>query len=506
MSTLRTICKEHTHLSDAEILWLELLTIDWALLADLALGDVVLWVPTGEGKYLSIAHSRPSALITVFYRDIVGEYLKESWKPIVDKAIKTRRPAAASTITWHEDVPMQVTAFAVSRRDPETREKIGPFAAITLHTSPQDLFSASKISAAYRESADDLFNMMQDAFFPNIESGLQRPRGAPRAVDGLIRIDEQGEVLFASPNTLTSFARLGFRSELEGKNLSQVLAEITKDRYDTNEYLPIVARAQRARRVDIEHNGRVVTMRSIPVIVNEQRIGGIILTRDITDLRAHSQELITKDATIREIHHRVKNNLQTVASLLRLQARRAHSEEGKAVLEQAMRRVSSIAVVHDSLASGVTQNVHFDDIFDRLCSLVADVATVSSPEVRIKRIGTFGDLGSEYATPLALALTELMTNAIEHGLSACENGTVEIDVTRREDGLQIEIYDNGVGLQNGKIGDGLGTQIIRTLIEGELRGTIHWQNAPEQGTQVSIWVPFLWNDTQEISYILQAES
>ena len=146
-----------------------------------------------------------------------------------------------------------------------------------------------------------------------------------------------------------------------------------------------------------------------------EHIGGLILLRDVTDLRRRDRELITKDTTIREIHHRVKNNLQTVAALLRLQARRIDSAEATAALEEAVRRVGSIAIVHETLSQAVEEMVDFDEIADRLARLVTDVGL---SQVRVRREGRFGMLVSEQATPLAMVVMELLQNAVEHGYPA----------------------------------------------------------------------------------------
>ncbi|MGO2049069.1 MAG: sensor histidine kinase, partial [Microbacterium sp.] len=216
----------------------------------------------------------------------------------------------------------------------------------------------------------------------------------------------------------------------------------------------------------------------------------IILCRDVSELRHQEQELITKDATIREIHHRVKNNLQTVASLLRIQARRTHSDEARDALTQAMRRVDAIAVVHDTLAQGLTQKVDFDEVFHRVLKLVAEVAAAPNTRARTQSSGHFGVLPSEYATPLALALTEVVTNAVEHGLAGKE-GTVTIDAARTDDNLHVSVRDSGHGLPEGRVGQGLGTQIIRTLIQGELGGSIEWRS-DGAGTEVVIDIPLRW--------------
>ena len=106
-------------------------------------------------------------------------------------------------------------------------------------------------------------------------------------------------------------------------------------------------------------------MRAIPLTEAGQRFGALLLLRDVCELRRREQELLTKDATIREIHHRVKNNLQTVAALLRLQARRHRRRQARAALEEAVRRVGTIALVHETLSQGFDETVDFDEIADQ---------------------------------------------------------------------------------------------------------------------------------------------
>jgi two-component sensor histidine kinase len=295
-------------------------------------------------------------------------------------------------------------------------------------------------------------------------------------------------VTFASPNALSAFNRMGFDDELEGETLVEVTTQILPEKHAFDESLPLVVTGRAPWRTDVEARGVTVSLRAIPLRDRGARIGAIVLCRDVTELRHREQELITKDATIREIHHRVKNNLQTVASLLRIQARRTRSDEAREALVNATRRVSAIAVVHDTLSEGLTQSVDFDDVFSRVLKLVAEVAAAPTTRARTRTTGRFGTLPSEYATPLALALTELVTNAVEHGLAGQE-GEVEITADRTEDRLEVRVRDDGVGLPEGQVGRGLGTQIVRTLIQGELGGTIDWHTVIGSGTEVTIDIP-----------------
>ncbi len=493
MSTLSDLVLAQGRSDEADVEWLHLLVGDWQLLADLAFADIVLWVPTADDSFVAVAHARPSSSATLFYRDFVGQGIKPEWKKQVTEAFEGGTIVDSAAPDWYEETPTRVRAVPVLRRlnagSPETSAH--PIAVITRHTNLSEARTPSRQELTFNECANDLFAMIASADFPDLGSPTGPRRGAPRASDGLIRLDVDGTVTFASPNGLSAFNRMGFAGELEGESLAEVTTELLKGRVSVDESLPLVVTGRAPWRTDIESRGVTVSLRAIPIRDHGERVGAMVLCRDVSELRHQERELITKDATIREIHHRVKNNLQTVASLLRIQARRSHSDEARESLNQAMRRVAAIAVVHDTLSEGLSQSVDFDVVFDRVLKLIAEVASTHNTKVHPKFSGSFGALPSEYATPLSLAVTELVTNAVEHGLAGRE-GDVEITALRTEDTLSVRVRDNGSGLPEGKVGSGLGTQIVRTLIQGELGGTIDWHTMMGSGTEVTIEIPLNW--------------
>ena len=494
MSTLSDLVQAQGRSSDADIEWLHLLVGDWQLIADLAFADIVLWVPSAEGSFVAVAHARPSSSATLFYRDFVGQAIKPEWKQQVTQSFETCSIVDSGTPTWYEETPTRVRAVPVVRRLSPTGSEVSdaPVAVITRHTNLSEARTPSRQELTFNECANDLFAMIASGDFPDLGAPTGPRRGAPRASDGLIRLDVDGTVTFASPNALSAFNRMGFAGELEGESLAEVTTALLHGRLVVDESLPLVVTGRAPWRTDIEARGVTVSVRAIPIRNRGERIGAMVLCRDVTEVRHQERELITKDATIREIHHRVKNNLQTVASLLRIQARRTHSDVAREALGQAMRRVAAIAVVHDTLSEGLNQNVDFDVVFDRVLLLIAEVASSHNTTVHPKSSGSFGNLPSEYATPLALALTELVTNAVEHGLAGKTDGEVEIVAKRNDELLRVKVRDNGVGLPEGKVGSGLGTQIVRTLIQGELGGTIDWHTLMGSGTEVTIEIPMTW--------------
>jgi two-component system, sensor histidine kinase PdtaS len=450
-------------------------------------------VPSAQGSFVAVAHARPSSSATLFYRDFVGQDVRPEWVSQVTQAFETAHIVDSASPDWFEETPTRVRAVPVMRRlSPSgAATTTHPIAVISRHTNLSEARTPSRQELTFNECANDLFAMIEVGDFPDLGAPAGPRRGAPRASDGLIRLDVDGIVTFASPNGLSAFNRMGFGGELEGESLAEVTTGLLAGKLTVDESLPLVVTGRAPWRTDIEAKGVTVSLRSIPIRDRGDRVGAIVLSRDVTELRHQEQELLTKDATIREIHHRVKNNLQTVASLLRIQARRSHSDDARESLTQAMRRVAAIAVVHDTLSEGLSQNVDFDAVFERVLLLIAEISSTHNAKVHPKFSGSFGELPSAYATPLSLALTELVTNAIEHGLNGRE-GNVEITAERTDETLSVRVRDTGAGMPEGKVGSGLGTQIVRTLIQGELGGTIDWHTMVGSGTEVTIEIPLNW--------------
>jgi two-component sensor histidine kinase len=488
VSTLSQLISDYGVPNKANIEWLTRLQSEWQLVADLLFADLVLWVPTKDGSFVAAGHARPSSAATVFYRDISGETIRKEWLATVKQAFESGQIVEQKSPDALAGLPTRFSAIPVQKESEAKAEFSGPIAVITRHTNLSESRTPNKIQLNYVSCGNELLSMINEGTFPDYSSPTGRRRGAPRANDGLLRLDVDGNVIFASPNGLSAFSNLGIEGEIEGKSLAKVVTKIVREQSTVDESLPLVLTGKAPWRADLESTDVTLSVRAIPLIRAGARTGAIVLCREITELRRQEQQLLTKDATIREIHHRVKNNLQTVASLMRIQMRRTTSDEAKEALDQAIRRVSAIALVHNTLAEGFSDEVNFDEIFESSMRLVGELASDSSREIKLRIEGKFGQLDSKFATPLAVALTEVVTNAASHGLGE-HGGSIVITPKQTAKQLTIEVEDNGVGFEKDAIGQGLGTQIIKTLIEGELRGKISWFSPKDGGTKVAISIP-----------------
>jgi two-component sensor histidine kinase len=265
---------------------------------------------------------------------------------------------------------------------------------------------------------------------------------------------------------------LGWELEVEGAQLGSIFDSLsTHQSAPKEENWATILNGKILRRDDFENGNGIVDLLVIPLIESQESIGAIVLVHDVTELRNRDRALVTKDATIREIHHRVKNNLQTVSALLRLQSRRVEDPVASAALAEAVRRVASIAIVHETLSTSSAESVLFDEVYDRI---VQNAIELSPRPISLGKIGEFGLLDSQVATPLALVITELIHNSLEHGLES-SGDQLRLEVDQQGNKYEIKVIDNGEGLPadfDWERSSNLGLQIVRTLTENELKGSI----------------------------------
>ena len=301
------------------------------------------------------------------------------------------------------------------------------------------------------------------------------------ARDGIVIIDERGQILLANPAADSIYKVLGV-SRLVGRRI-----------YDRHVNMRLAQRTVnygQADEAEVEIGNLVLVQRAIPVNVAGWPQRTLLIIADVTEIRKKEKELLVKSAVIQEIHHRVKNNLQTIASLLRLQARRTKSAEVQAALRESVNRILSISVVHEFLSQQDREFIDVAEVAKNILDLV--IQNMLEPDFNIETVfnGHTVILPSEQASSLALVINELIQNCIEHGFVGRKEGLIGVDIATNADDYQIDIYDNGIGLPatfDLNNTNSLGLQIVRTLIETDLGGRFRlFTNA---GTRASITVP-----------------
>jgi len=451
----------------------------WRPLADLSFSDLVLLAPiAGEegGRFVVLAQVRPVTGPTAYPQDLVGEVVDAEGRPLVGRCWREGTIVRAETLAIGGPDRVRVACIPV-RFD-------GAVVALVSREEPMTLARRSgELERTYSETFERFAAMIAEGTFPYAgdESDLE---SAPRTGDGVILVDAETRVEFASPNAVSTLHRMGIHAYARGQRLVDVGFDDAAAVTAMGERRPVTE--------EIDHGETSVLVHVLPILAAGSPTGALMLMRDVSDIRRRDRMLLSKDATIREIHHRVKNNLQTIAALLRLQGRRLTSDEAKDALAESERRIRAIAIVHETLSREMGDVVAFNEIVRPLARIVEEGFTSPDRHIRFRVEGDAGDLPGEVATPLAVVLNELMQNAVDHAFPEdASDSTVDVTLTRFDDEVEIVVRDNGVGLAEEFSLDGsrgLGLSIVQALVTSELQGSIEMRGH-ERGTSVRVRVP-----------------
>ena len=471
MATLAEIARQQTSLHRDDIAHLQQLVREWGMLADFCFADLLLYAPTHGGRFVVLGQVRPMTSQTIFPADWVGSLANESEHVLLAASLEEGRIEEGEVKVEALPERARMTTIPV-RHDGRV------IAVLTREWAPGVGRQAGELERTYLEIFSRLAKMIATGEFPFADE-RRRTELSPRVGDGVVVLDASARVEYASPNAVSALHRAGITTNAVGLRLSELGFHdaVVRTAFDTQvpaveELEPTPDTALAARCIPLLNDGRVT--------------GGVLLLRDVSELRRRDRMLLSKDATIREIHHRVKNNLQTISSLLRLQGRRLASPEAKSAIDESVRRIRTIALVHETLSREAGDEVPFIDIIRPLARMAEEGLQSPDRPVRFRVQGDGGKLPAAIATPLAVVLTELLQNAVDHAFpepAEPGDGTVArpeartVAVLLHNDGatLSVTVCDNGVGLPDGFSIDAtrsLGLSIVRTLVTTELAGTI----------------------------------
>lgn len=299
---------------------------------------------------------------------------------------------------------------------------------------------------------------------------------------GIIIFDESGSILFASQSAKQMINLLGFDRRIVGTSiyggrlkLSFVKQSLAKKQGDEMEEI---------------YDNIVLNQRIIPIISGGKLCRSYLLLEDKTEKRKAEQDLLVKNSIIKEIHHRVKNNLQAVSGLLRMQARRTKSEEVRAELLESITRIESISLVHNLLCNYSEDFLGLHQVCHELLRLLSIGMLDHSQNIHAYYEGEDIKLSSDQASYLALVINEIISNAFKHAFKNRKEGTLVIKGRELENGLiEVDAIDDGIVLEenfdfyNKK---SFGMQILKNIVEGQLNGEISFAKNEPKGCIVKI--------------------
>ncbi len=510
MKTSAELAATHTGLDPASLDHLQRLLGSWGVLSDLSFSDLLLVAPvrgTAGAQLIVLGQIRPTTWATLLRVDLVGQVVESADWPVVTEAIGSGKVSSGLAVI---PVPVRVRLASVDPDGRDTGEVPavpdtaqlecvpvshgGEPVAVIVRVAPLEDRRPGRLERVYRDLYRRLALMVMVGDFPFVGEDFTT-EDSPRVGDGLVLVEPGGNVRYASPNAMSALHRMGVSDVVEGRRLSELGIDDTAVSSALRAGCPVTEEVE--RRPDV-----IVLMQCTPLLEQDMVTGAMVLLRDVTDLRRLDRLLLSKDAAIREVHHRVKNNLQTISSLLRLQARRLEPGKGQEALREAERRVRSIALVHEILSREPGDEVPFDEIVGSLVRMAED-SVVSGERIEIHVKGDVGEVAADVATPLAVVLAELLQNAVEHAFPSLGGdsvfianndgeavGHVELVLANNGEDLTLEVRDDGCGLPEGFDIDhttSLGLSIVRDLVTSQLAGSIAMTS--NGGTVVTINLP-----------------
>jgi two-component sensor histidine kinase len=486
MASTAELIRTHTGLGRRPTSHLLRLVASWGLLADLSFADLLLFAPVGGDpeRFVALAQVRPLTSQTLYRGDFIGTEVRGDQRPNVARCWQLGEIIDGERT--HDNLRETVRELCIPVRcDGET------VAVLTRETAPSVGRQPGELERTYIEIFNRIVRMVASGEFPfpHAEGLADEP---PRVGDGVLLLDASSRVAYASPNAVSALHRIGVHANTEGMRLSELGLQDTAVRAAFDRGVPATEEVERGPEV-------TVLLHCLPLREHGTVSGAMVLLRDISELRRRDRLLVSKDATIREIHHRVKNNLQTISSLLRLQGRRLSSPEARTAIEESVRRIRSIALVHETLSHEAGDELDFDDIVRPLVRMVEEGLLSPDSPVSFEVQGDAGVLPATMATSLAVVLTELLQNVVDHAYPpgrGVAGGRVLVRLANDGRHLRVSVTDDGVGLPESfdlASATGLGLSIVRTLVTSELRGEMDMRRGSgggdRPGTEARIVVP-----------------
>ena len=277
--------------------------------------------------------------------------------------------------------------------------------------------------------------------------------------DAAIVVNKKGIVMFRNQAVRNLYIKQGYRKDILGKEYNKVSLYGTTKKF-----------SKTFSKWEMKIGGFYYRIQQIYL---ERQEMYLITLRDITELKMKEEKLIVNSVYIREIHHRIKNNLQNVLSLLQLQTGRMKSEEARAALTDAQNRIQSIAVIQDVLLNHDQDKVSLFEVFNKLKIHFYTLTSINRKEIEIVIEGKDREVDSDFASTISLVVNELIQNAVKYAFEGRKKGCIWIEISEENMGyVMITVQDNGIGYHSEKVQEGLGLNIVRSLVYSKLKGRL----------------------------------
>lgn len=462
-----------------------------SITADLSRSDLLLLCYAHGHAYTVAAQARPHSIASLYPARLAGQTLSSFDYLAFEDAWQGRRRVRVHRELLPSGAPVIQDVYPIFGHDGRL---------IALFSVEISQIQLERHRTRDKSFQDAIEMLKADCMAGNLVYAT--PLSAFSEWDGVLLVDPQRRITYLSGIANNLYRRLGYLEDLRNKRLSFL---------NTTDDTMVVGALNngQAFEQEVQEGTRIWVRKVLPVWGPPPRLrrlagrftkapdreirGVLIMVHDATEEHRKKQELKVKSTMIQEVHHRVKNNLQTVAAMLRMQARRTEQPEALQAIHDAVTRILSVAVIHEFLSHTEGQSINIRDVCQRIVNQNGQVGVTPGTQISFALEGPSIFLPSQQATACALVVNELIQNAVEHGFEIKKQGQVRLCLTDDADQVQLEIADDGDKLPDDfdiHSTPSLGLQIVRTLVEEDLHGDLSLTNG-DNGVVASVRFPKL---------------
>lgn len=456
---LAELCRKKSSLKEEDILIMESLLGSLQHFADLAGADIFIDVPAWTlDAAVVVAEAKPATATSLYKGSVVGEYAFRHNEPAVFQTFESGERAISVQGMSQEGVPIYQTVTPI-------KNSMGEIIAVLIMERDNSFqvrqeMTVQFLSQTTQKLTDTLLSM----------AGVGEV--LPTLIhDALFIVDPKGRISYANRVACDFLKDLNNGFDPVGLLVEQLTGSV-------RELGPVFSSDSDVEEVQVQ--GHTVLVRSLPILDNTEVQGTVYLLREITELRKKERQLIAKSAVIKEIHHRVKNNLQTIASLMRLQMRREQSRETRVAFQESINRIRCIALVHEIFSRETPEVIELQECMRRIGQILMENMLPPEQQVEVEVQGDEVYIHSDQATPTAIVVNEIIQNSLKYAFPGNSAGKIRVLVENQAGKVRIEIKDSGIGFPpdfSQENNANLGLQITYALVEESLGGSISMYNA-----------------------------
>ena len=464
--TLASLVREHTFLADEDIAILEDVAAKLPLFSEIADCDLFIdCLLKNRREAVVICEQKPEGGTLPAEID-VGKIINKETEPGVMRTLLTGLTSKKVKGISLEMLPIYQTAVPICNRNKDV---------IGVLISEEKIREGQLDKRQMEELAGKARNLAEQVAELNNNLWLF----TKHISDAILIFDHNENVVHANYEAVELYRKLGFMEDLRDLGLRNLILD--RDMYEGVHY----GRHNSKKEIDI--NGMTLETQCILMDLGDRSFIAMVL-RDVSAIRDKDRELVLSKVILQEVHHRTKNSLQTIASILRLQAGMSEHEAVKKALGDNVNRILSMAATHDLLVRSGSDALELKVLLEKVTSGISRYASGKGKEIGLSVEGDEVTVPSDMATTAALVVNELVSNALEHAFAGQESGTVRVVLRNEGFWASVAVIDNGCGIPLYKnIPDGLGLSIVRNLVTDKLRGRLEF--APvETGTHVTFTV------------------